>query len=100
MGRLINLGLWISGAGPKLWAKIDGAKTYTAIALKVFTALAGLLGELQPQLEAHNLGAIAVFCKGLSTDPNWKMLTDALLALGIGHKIEKAAADSAPPPAS
>jgi len=89
MQKLINLGLWMSGRGPLLWGKVDGAKTYIAVALKLLTGLAGLLGELQPMLEAHNLGAVAVFCKGLAADPNWKMITDAFLALGIGHKIEK-----------
>lgn len=91
MEKLINFGLWMSGSGPKLWAKVDGAKTYIAVAAKALTALAGLLGELQPQLDAHNLGALATFCKALSTDSNWKMLTDALLALGIGHKLTKIA---------
>ena len=92
MQKVINLALWLSGAGPKLWEKVDGCKTYLAVALKVLTGLAGLIGELQPALESHNLGAVAVFCKGLSTDPNWKALTDALLALGIGHKLDKKAA--------
>lgn len=90
MQRLINIGLMLSGAGPKLWNMVDGVKTYTAVALKVLTALAGLLGELQPQLEAHNLGAIAGLAKGLANDPYWHMLTDSLLALGFGHKLEKA----------
>lgn len=91
MKKLINAALWLSGSGPKLWDKVDGAKTYLAVAAKVFTALAGFLAELQPQLDAHNLGALVMFCKAISTDPNWKMMTDALLALGLGHKAQKIA---------
>jgi len=94
MQKLINLGLWLSGRGPWLWNLVDGYKTYIAVAAKVLTALAGLLGELQPQLEAHNLGGVAAFCKGLGADPYWNMLDNALLALGIGHKIDKAGASA------
>ena len=90
MEKLINMAAWVSGIGPKLWEKADGAKTYIAVTLKILTGLAGLLGELQPILEAHNLGGVATFCKGLSANHNWNTITDALLALGIGHSIKKA----------
>lgn len=94
--KLINAALWMSGRGPWLWNLVDGYKTYSAVAVKVLTALAGLIGEAQPLLDAHNLGGLAVFCQHLSTDQNWKMITDAWLALGLGHKIDKAGGSSAP----
>lgn len=97
MNWLINTAVKLSGLG-WVWDKVDGAKTYIAVTLKVLTALAGLLTTLQPMLDAHNLGALVSFCKAISSDPNWKMLTDALLVLGIGHKIDKVA-DATPAPA-
>lgn len=100
--QLLGLG-WI-------WDKLDGIKTYLAGGLAILTGLGGVLlalsgigAELLPLLSAHNLAGILELVKNFATDPNaialgkaWLVLISGLGILGIGHKIDKAAAAAAP----
>lgn len=83
----------------KVWDLVDGYKTYLSAGLKALTAVVALLTELKGPVAAHDAGAVFHFLQALSHDPNWAALLDAGLALGIGHKIDKAAASVSPPAA-
>lgn len=73
------------------WDKMDGAKTYTAVAGKMLLALSGLIGQAQPLLAAHNMGGLATLCQNAAFNPHLHNFLEALLALGIGHKLAKLA---------
>lgn len=74
------------------WNKMDGAKTYTAVAGKMLLALSGLIGQAQPLLAAHNMGGLATLLQNAAFNPHLHNFLEALLALGFGHKITKLAA--------
>jgi hypothetical protein len=71
------------------WDKMNGAKTYTAVAGKMLLALSGLIGQAQPLLAAHNMGGLAALLQNAAFNPHLHNFLEALLALGIGHKIAK-----------
>jgi hypothetical protein len=77
------------------WNVMDGAKTYTAVAGKMLLAVAGLIGQAQPLLAAHNMGGLAALCQSVAFNPHLHNFLEALLALGIGHKIAKLSPASA-----
>ena len=90
MKWLLNVAMKFSGLG-WVWGKIDGSKTYIAAGLAITTGLAGVLAQLQPVLAGHDAAALLAFLKGLPNDPAWLMLVGGFGALGIGHKLTKAA---------
>lgn len=89
MNKLINLAVKLSGLG-WIWQKIDGYKTAGSVTLAVLTALLGLGNDLAPILAAHDAGALLAFIKTLPGNPSWKLIIEAGLALGLGHKVIKA----------
>lgn len=90
MQTIINLAVKLSGFG-WIWDKTDGYKTYIAAAVGILTGLLGLIQELSGPIAAHNAGAVFAILKNLPHDQSWLALVGALGALGIGHKLEKAA---------
>lgn len=90
MQKLINLAVRLSGAG-WVWNKLDGYKTYGAGALSILVGLAGVGQELSPILAGHDAGALWAFLKLLPKDQAFLMLMLGLKAIGIGHKLDKAA---------
>lgn len=112
MNFLMGLALKYLGLG-KLWDAVDGYKTAIAgfsgllhalAALILFAA--GLVDQASPLLQAHDLNGLVHLAQGLQhigADPNvaafsaaWSKFYTALGIVGIGHKIDKAAADPAP----
>ena len=91
MGKLINLGVRLSGMG-WVWEKTDGYKTYIAAALAILSGLLGLGTELLPLLAAHDAGAIFAWLKQMPQDQSWITLVGGIGALGLGHSSKKAAA--------
>lgn len=91
----------------KVWAFMDGKKTYAAAALGMLTSLVGLGAEVGPILAAHDTMGIWGFIQRLPTDPSWLSLMASFGLLGLGHGVKKAAdttvsvtVDSPPPPAA
>lgn len=99
MNALINLAVKFSGL-EWLWGALDGYKTYLSAAIAILTGLAGVLQEASPLLAAHNAGALFAFLKALPHDNSWIILVGGLGTLGIGHKLDKAAAPIVPVPAA
>lgn len=83
---------WIANlAGvQKVWAALDGKKTYAAAGLGIVTSLAGLGVEVAPILASHNTAALIGFVQHLPGDPSWLSLLASFGLLGLGHKADKA----------
>lgn len=81
----------------KVWAFMDGKKTYAAAGLGILTSLAGLGVEFAPLLAAHNTAGIITLIQGLPSDTSWLSLVAALGLLGLGHANQKAATTSPDP---
>lgn len=94
MNRLIGFFANLAGAG-KVWAFLDGKKTYAVAALGILTALAGLGTEAAPILAAHDTAGLLTFLQHVPADPMWKLLLFSLGGLGIGHKLDKLTAATA-----
>lgn len=104
MQKLIDLAAWASGVGPKLWAAIDGSKTYIAAGTSILTGALGLLQEAAPILASHDTGALYAFVKALPHDQSWMMIVGAAGLGAMRHAIAKqtdpAPAAAAPTPAA
>lgn len=87
---LINLAAKIGGIGT-LWGVLDGYKTKVAGVAGLLTGLAGLVQQVSVLIDKHDVAAVWAFAKALPTDSSWLALLAGLGALGIGHKLEKAA---------
>lgn len=81
----------------KVWAALDGKKTYLAAGLGILTSLAGLGVQVAPILGAHNTAGLLGWLQQLPSDPSWLSLMAAFGLLGLGHKAEKAAAAAESP---
>lgn len=101
MNFVINLLAKWSGANA-VWTALDGKKTLIAGVLGVLSGLAGVGAEVYAPITAHDAAALLGIIRGLPADPAWIMLVGSLGALGIGHKLAKAADAAAPvvPPAA
>ena len=88
MGKLINLALKLTGIG-KVWAALDGYKTYGSAAIGILTGLLGILLDIKPMLLAHDTGALYTYACALPSTRHWEILTLAVMGLGIGHKLDK-----------
>jgi len=75
----------------KIWAMLDGKKTYAAAGLGILTSLAGLGVEVAPLLAAHNTAGLITLVQGFPHDPSWLSLVASIGLLGIGHSQAKAA---------
>lgn len=85
---------WIANTAGlnKIWALLDGKKTYAAAGLGILTSLAGLGVEVAPLLAAHNTAGLISLIQALPHDPSWLSLMASVGLLGLGHKADKAAA--------
>lgn len=99
MQTMINLAVKFSGLG-WVWDKVDGYKTKGSAVIGILTALLGLSNELAPLLAHHDAGGLFNLLKHLPTDKAWLTLLASVGTLGIGHKLEKAAATDATPDAA
>ena len=90
MNIVINLIAKLTGFN-KIWALLDGKKTYAAAGLGILTSLAGLGVEIAPILAAHNTAGVLAFLQGLPHDPSWLSLVASFGLLGLGHKTQKIA---------
>lgn len=90
MNKIIG---WLADRGgfTKVWAALDGKKTYAAAALGIVTSLAGLGAQFAPVLAAHNTAGLLTLLQALPSDPSWLSLVASFGLLGLGHKAEKAA---------
>lgn len=86
---MINLGLRLSGYSGVLWGKIDGAKTYIVGLAAVLTGLLGMLQNIQPVIEQHDLAALIAFLKALPHDQSWLTVMGGLGTMGLRHGITK-----------
>ena len=91
---VINLVAKIGGIS-RLWGVLDGYKTKIAGVASLLSGLAGIAAQLVPLIDKHDFAAFLAFAKGLPADQSWLLLLGGLGALGLGHKLEKAA-DNAP----
>lgn len=89
MDKLINL---ISGRFLKpVWGFLDGKKTALASGAGILAGLASFTAQLVPLLSEHNTAGLISLAKGLPSDPSYLLIVASLGALGIGHKLDKAA---------
>jgi hypothetical protein len=79
-----------------VWSFLDGKKTAIASSLSILAGVTGLSAEVAPLLAAHNTAALLELVKHLPSDPAYLAIVGGLGALGIGHKIDKAAQTAAP----
>ena len=96
MNKVLALVLKFGGFN-KVWALLDGKKTYAAAALGILTSLAGLGVQIAPILAAHDTAALLTFVQGLPSDPSWLSLVASFGLLGLGHKAVKVEAAAASP---
>ena len=100
MNNLIALAVKLSGFG-WVWQKIDGYKTILGVAGQALIPLANALLSLASLLNgfAHvdSLSAALTWAQHLKADPsftsltsNWQTFSQALIGLGIAHKVDKA----------
>lgn len=84
-----------------VWDFLDGKKTAIASGASILSGAAGLAAELIPLLQSHNTAGLLDLLKHLPSDPSYLLVVGGLGALGLGHKIDKAADAAAPaaPPA-
>lgn len=92
MNKILNLVLKFSGMG-KVWALLDGKKTYGSAAIGILTALLGIATSLAPILAAHDTMGLWAFIQGLPSNPSWLLLIASVGGLGLGHKISKASSE-------
>jgi hypothetical protein len=90
MNFLINLAAKIGGIS-KLWGFLNGYKTKVAGVGSLLSGLAGIAQQIAFLIEKQDASLVFAFIKGLPMDPSWMMLLVGLGALGIGHKLDKAA---------
>ena len=88
MNSVINFVLKWTGMG-KVWAAVDGYKTYGSATLGILTGLLGLVTGLAPILAAHDTAGLWHFIQGLPANPAWLLLGASVGGLGIGHKLNK-----------
>ena len=74
-----------------MWSFLDGKKTAIAAGASILAGLAGLSAEIVPMLSSHNTAALLDLVKHLPSDSSYLLIVGGLGALGLGHKIEKAA---------
>jgi len=95
MNKLIAFVIKISGFG-WIWDKLSGYKTKIGAISLILSGLAELTQKISTLTD---FASVLVFVKGLPLDAGWLALLAGIAALGIGHKLEKAAAtDPAPKP--
>ena len=92
----INLLAKLGGIS-KLWGFLDGKKTAIAGVASLLSGLASILAKIVPLIEKQDAAAVVAFIQGLPADPAWALLVGGLAALGIGHKLTKAAESSEKP---
>lgn len=92
MNSILNLILKFSGMG-KLWAVLDGKKTYGAAAIGILTGLLGIATGLAPLLAAHDSIGVWHFIQALPANPSWLLLVASVGTLGIGHRLTKASSE-------
>jgi hypothetical protein len=81
-----------------VWNFLDGKKTAGAAVLAILSGLAGLGAEVAPLLAAHNTAGLLDLIKHSAGDPSIQMIVAGLGGLGLGHKLDKAAAAPAEAP--
>ena len=86
--KIINFFARIAGVG-KIWALLNGKKSYVAGTAGVLTGAAGLLLEITALIEKQDIAAVIEFGKNLPADQNWLTLLAGLATLGLRHAIEK-----------
>jgi hypothetical protein len=74
-----------------IWDFLDGKKTALASGAGILAGVAGLAAQLVPLLSAHDTAGLVSLIKSLPADPSYLLIVGSLGALGIGHKIDKAA---------
>jgi hypothetical protein len=97
MNFLINIVAKIGGVA-RLWGVLDGQKTRISGVASLLSGLAGIVGQLVPLIEAKDAALFVTFFTSLPANPAWLLLVGGLGILGVGHKLEKAAAEEAPKP--
>lgn len=80
-----------------VWDKIDGHKTKIGSVAAILSGAGGVLAQLVPLIAAQDFGAVLAWAQGLPADPAWQLLVGGFIGLGIGHKIDKAAASPTEP---
>lgn len=93
MKWLINLASKITGIDA-ITKKLDGSNTKLAGLAAVLTGVAGIITQWVGM--PHDVASILGFIKALPTDPSWLTLVGGWAALGLGRKMEKAAAPVEP----
>jgi len=88
MGTIINFIGKITGA-TKVWEVVDGYKTKIGAISLILSGLAELTQKISTLTD---FASVLAFVKGLPLDAGWLALLAGIAALGIGHKLEKAAA--------
>lgn len=74
----------------KVWAFLDGKKTYLSAAAGILTSLLGLANQLAPIATDHNTAAFLNWLQLLPTNTSWLSLVAACGLLGLGHANAKA----------
>ena len=74
-----------------VWDFLDGKKTALAAGAGILAGVAALAAQVVPIVGAHDTAALITLIKTLPSDPAYLLIVGSLGALGIGHKIDKAA---------
>lgn len=95
MKWLINMAGKITGI-ETVTKQLDGYNTKLAGIAAVLTGVAGLVVQWVGM--PHDVASILAFIKGIPANASWLTLVGGWAALGLGRKMEKAAAPQPPAP--
>jgi hypothetical protein len=88
MSFIVNMLAKISGAS-KVWAVLDGKKSYLAGAIGILSGVVGLLENVLAIVNAQDVSMLWDFLKALPTDQNILAIAAGLAAVGLRHAQEK-----------
>ena len=89
MNWIINMVSKLTGI-EAITKKLDGSNTKLAGIAAVLSGVAALV--LQFVATPHDVASLLAFAKVIPTDPAWLSIIGGWAALGLGRKMEKAAA--------